>query len=877
MSLKVLKDQPLSKEEKDKKKLEEEQKKEEEDFVKQLEIISYKIRKSPELYVKEVTEYYSEFKQSFEKVKESPMQKNRKFSDLCVFLARIAQFYKFDVLDTYIMEFLEHYANQMNPALRRSLAAALMIMRSKNLLKPVETTSFLLKLLNCQDKELRKMIASHIVNDIRRMNKHHKNQKINKSLQNIIFEILKNNSDGIAKRSLQIMITLYKKGIWTDQKTVNIIASGCLNDNYKIKLISCYFLVSTTEMEEYVSTDEDEEEEIDLREKKGINKKTRAKIAKREREKKKAEKRLRKRMKQNIKNNFFPIDQIYNPQDFAEKVFTLLRKSHEKFPVKMCMMSVLSRMICRHQLILLSFYSFLQKYLLPHQKEVTKILAYLAESIHKLVPPDELILTVKHVIENFVNDRCSEQAMTWGLNTIREMCVKNYHILDSPNLNYLASYCDYKNKYVSRAAKSIVNLYRQINPKLLEKKYRGKIRQDGKLKDDDGELLKYGEEYIYDTIDGAELLQEDGDVPVYMDRLLTDEDFRKIKFLKMKQAQQEELERQEKIERMKRGRLADGEDDDEDDEDDDGEGSEYDDILSGEWEDEAEEYEDSEEEDDEENEQKKKKPKKVQKAQAPKKENKPKQKDQEDEEDIEIEEDYDDVSEISEDYDEEDASGEFEELEGEDDEEEEEEIEGEDDGEEGEEEDEEEEDIIMMDESENEGEAEVEEKDKKEKKKVAENKKSDQTQKKEDNKQEQSKKLKQQNKKRKLDLEGYSSFDSDEYDEEMQGYGNIHGHVNQSQIEAFKDSRAEARKKIEEANKNKVKERWYQGPKEKGGGLSNKDKKNFKPLAMLRPKKNSEQILVKKTKQKIQQIKNQLGHFQSGKHKKTGKKKIKRQ
>lgn len=45
---------------------------------------------------------------------------------------------------------------------------------------------------------------------------------------------------------------------------------------------------------------------------------------------------------------------------------------------------------------------------------------------------------------------------------------------------------------------------------------------------------------------------------------------------------------------------------------------------------------------------------------------------------------------------------------------------------------------------------------------------------------------------------------------------------------------------------------------------------------MLRPKKNQEGLLVKKTKLKIKQIKNQLGHFQSGKHKKTGKKVIKR-
>lgn len=78
---------------------------------------------------------------------------------------------------------------------------------------------------------------------------------------------------------------------------------------------------------------------------------------------------------------------------------------------------------------------------------------------------------------------------------------------------------------------------------MLEKKYRGRIRQDSKLKDDDGEMLKFGEEYIYDSIEGAELLLEDGAIPVYMDRILTDEDFKKIKFLRQKKAQDEENKR----------------------------------------------------------------------------------------------------------------------------------------------------------------------------------------------------------------------------------------------------------------------------------------------------------------------------------------------
>jgi protein SDA1 len=132
-------------------------------------------------------------------------------------------------------------------------------------------------------------------------------------------------------------------------------------------------------------------------------------------------------------------------------------------------MAVLARMIGRHKLQILSFYSFLQKYLMPHQKEIAKILSYLAESVHELIAPEELEPIVKHVIENFVNDRCTEEAMCGGLNTIREMCKRNKLLLDEVNLSYLTNYYKYKNKNVSRSAKSLINLFREINPKLLDK------------------------------------------------------------------------------------------------------------------------------------------------------------------------------------------------------------------------------------------------------------------------------------------------------------------------------------------------------------------------------------------------------------------------
>ena len=101
-------------------------------------------------------------------------------------------------------------------------------------------------------------MISHIINDIKRINAHHKNSSINKQIQNLIFEIIKNNQDNSAKRALHIMIQLYKKNIWNDSKTVNIISLGCLNPYYKVKLIACNFLIETTENIDEESSDEEE-------------------------------------------------------------------------------------------------------------------------------------------------------------------------------------------------------------------------------------------------------------------------------------------------------------------------------------------------------------------------------------------------------------------------------------------------------------------------------------------------------------------------------------------------------------------------------------------------------------------------------------------
>ena len=90
--------------------------------------------------------------------------------------------------------------------------------------------------------------------------------------------------------------------------------------------------------------------------------------------------------------------------------------------------------------------------------------------------------------------------MTIGLNTIREVYSKCTSIITEEAMLYLCTYYDYKNKNVRMAAKALINLIREINPYLLEKKYRGRSSLTG---DDVVDWSKGIPGAVKTTIEGA--------------------------------------------------------------------------------------------------------------------------------------------------------------------------------------------------------------------------------------------------------------------------------------------------------------------------------------------------------------------------------------
>jgi protein SDA1 len=234
------------------------------------------------------------------------------------------------------------------------MVTTLKILRGKDLVPPFVIIPVFLKLFKCKDKELRRFLHNGIISDLKKLNLTSKNHAVNKKLQTFIFDMLKDPNETSSRRALNVMIELYKRKIWNDDKTVNVIAEGCLHDNPKIVAAAAkFFLVldydwdTDSDDEEDESSDE-ENKKLLMKKYKGTKKMTKKRMTQVEKTLKQHKRKEKRKGKVKYSTDFLPIDLIHDPQNFAEKLFNKLRKSNDRYEVKLLMMRLISRMIGRH-------------------------------------------------------------------------------------------------------------------------------------------------------------------------------------------------------------------------------------------------------------------------------------------------------------------------------------------------------------------------------------------------------------------------------------------------------------------------------------------------------------------------------------------------
>lgn len=446
---------------------------------------------------------------------------------------------------------------------RKAAVSALILMRNKGTVAPLDLLQLFFSVMaTVPDKALRDVLYRHMVNDIRNINKKGKrDDKVNRSVQSFLHRILQSNSSSTtggdndtasateiaSKRAVDMVCELYRRRVWTDDRTVAILASAVENSNLTVSSRAMRFFLG---IEEKMAEDVRSQKESDLAEKSGIvdyhlhSRKTCRRARQTERALKNKKRAQQKKEAASdwmdetpdtdkgveASKKLYPaMELLRDPQGLAETVFRRLKGGVSiKYETKLLMINFVTRLAGNHELLLLPLYNFLQKYMGGHQRDVTAVLAYTVQACHCRVPPDEVYGILKTISHNFITERCSEEQMAVGINAVRAICArvpacmsneesssKTIAATDSSSAvamdmeafaRDLAAYSNHRDRSVAISGKAWMNFVREVHPALLQGKDRG-LKGSALIKYG-AKPVRYGEHVVAAGVEGADLLVE---------------------------------------------------------------------------------------------------------------------------------------------------------------------------------------------------------------------------------------------------------------------------------------------------------------------------------------------------------------------------------
>eukprot|EP00760_Papus_ankaliazontas_P023502 PhM_4_TR2059/c0_g3_i1/m.43203/K14856/SDA1, SDAD1; protein SDA1 len=483
-------------------------------------LLQEKMRQDPESYMEEYLQHLQHFESVVEVLKSNPTAVPEKATtDLIQTVTQVCG----KIHGTAAERIADHLSvllsppcvSALSPALLRACMQGLMLLRSRGLVPSTKTLSLFLQMLAVHDKETRKMLLWHIASDIYKTNQKQKSHAENRKLQSQMHDIIQEDDGNRSRHVLALMIDLYRRQVWKDDLTVHFISQAVFLRNTRTVKTALRFLLSRTC--KLGGDDSDEEEKDPGRKIKMVQKQFRVRKKTRGRERKMNNKisDISKKYQDDnssdedggkedeLRPEHDPILLIRDPQGYAERLFKQLSRTSERFETRLLMMQVVSRLITTHSLLLLPFYSYLERYMEPYQRDVPLILALAVQCVHPLVPPESISPLVKTIANHFVSDKASPDAITIGLNTVREMCKRQPHVMDTTLLHDLIQYTTYReDKGVVMAARSLIRLFRVLQPDMLPTRERGRGHDASK------KLAPFGSDTATDTVAGFGLLVE---------------------------------------------------------------------------------------------------------------------------------------------------------------------------------------------------------------------------------------------------------------------------------------------------------------------------------------------------------------------------------
>ena len=506
----------------------EEEKDSYERLIKRLPEIQDRINRDSEAYKEEFHKILLLFKEQFEIILKYPNKSIKGFKELLMFFSHISN--KFPEELNFIQKDLPKILSEnyliIPHEMRLAIVDSLSLLRKKELLTPMETLPLFFSLIKCQDKILRKKLTDCIISDLKKIKETKKNLDSIKKIQNFCENLLKDPNKKLSRKTLNILITLYQRKIWNDDRTVNLIAKCVSVNDIKMSSAACQFFLSEYNIDEPDTSSEEELDELKNKYKllgKSNNRKTKERKAKLKQLMKSIERKEKRHSKVIINKDFMPIDRIKDPLSFSQELFKKANSYQRgEFSHKLIVIRLLGRVLGRQRLLLENYYNFMLNFMKSDQKDIEIILASLIESCHNQIPPSELEPIINKLFDNFISENYPPQLINLGLNTLREIIERCPYCIDKSQYSIIQDLRFYKNKSVSNAARSIVNLCKEI---------------DGKFGKGNGEI-SFGDNNFDYGIEGIELLKKlekkPKDYKMDQEEILDEKQLKKLKALKIK-------------------------------------------------------------------------------------------------------------------------------------------------------------------------------------------------------------------------------------------------------------------------------------------------------------------------------------------------------
>ena len=187
------------------------------------------------------------------------------FADLTNFLAQVAKSYPRDMPDFHrpIIELLDAHYALLEPSLRRSLVSALILLHNRGACALGELLPLFFKMFRCQDKQLRALVFKHVVAAVRRANRTKRDDEMNRSVQNFLRAALADENEAAAKKALAVLTELYRRGVWNDARSVNLVAEATKHASPKILVAALKFFLGQDEAAEAAAEAGDEDSDSD--------------------------------------------------------------------------------------------------------------------------------------------------------------------------------------------------------------------------------------------------------------------------------------------------------------------------------------------------------------------------------------------------------------------------------------------------------------------------------------------------------------------------------------------------------------------------------------------------------------------------------------